>query len=277
MILRRILRTFATLSILALLFLGQGLWNATRAPIMREGRIAVADWPKGAPPLRVLLLSDIHVAGPDMPPARLDRIVAQVNAVKPDLILIAGDLLSDKHLATRVYRTPEIVEPLRHLRAPLGTIVVLGNHDHWFDPKGFRRELEARGITLLQNSAVRRGPVVIGGIDDDHTHHANLPMTWASMDALKGPRVILTHSPDIIPKLLSPVAAVFAGHTHCGQITLPILGQLRPGSRLGMRFNCGLMTDNGQKLVVGAGLGTSIAWLRYGTPPDFWLVTLGPK
>jgi uncharacterized protein len=272
---RLFLRNFFILTILGLLFLGQGLWNATRAPIKREARIAVADWPKGVAPLRVILLSDIHVAGPDMPPARLDRIVAQINEQKPDLILIAGDLLSDKHLATHIYTTPEIVEPLRHLRAPLGTIVVLGNHDHWFDPKGFRRELEARGITLLQNSAVQRGPLVIGGIDDFHTHHEDLPKTFASMAVLKGVPVILTHSPDAVPKLPSPVAMVFAGHTHCGQARLPILGQLANSSRLGKRFNCGLINDNGQKLVVGAGLGTSIAWLRYGVPPDYWLVTLG--
>ena len=53
-------------------------------------------WPAGAAPVRAVLIADLHVAGPDMPPARLARIVAQVNALRPDLVLIAGDFISDK-------------------------------------------------------------------------------------------------------------------------------------------------------------------------------------
>ncbi|MEY2927452.1 MAG: hypothetical protein RL367_1929, partial [Pseudomonadota bacterium] len=105
--------------------------------------------------------------------------------------------------------------------------------------------------------------------------HANVAQTYAAMAAFKGPRIILTHSPDIIPDLPFRAAAVFAGHTHCGQVTLPFIGQVTNVSRYGLRFNCGLIDDMGQKVVVGAGVGTSGLWVRYATPPDMWLVTLG--
>jgi predicted MPP superfamily phosphohydrolase len=272
---RRLFRSIAVLIILALLFLGQGLWNATRVPLVREGRINVADWPKGSGPLRILLLSDIHVAGPDMPPARLAKIVAQINALHPDLILIAGDLVSQKPPATRIYTVAESVAPLAGLRAPLGVVAVMGNHDHWFHPEDYRPALAVGHIALLQNAAIQRGPLVIGGVDDEFSGHANIALTYAAMARLSGPRIILTHSPDIVPDLPSPVAAVFAGHTHCGQVTLPLLGQISTSSHYGPRFNCGLMTDRGQKIVVGAGVGTSNLWVRYATPPDMWLVTLG--
>lgn len=268
-------RALGVIIILSLLFLGQGYWNATRAPLVRTAQLAIADWPADTPPLRLVLISDVHVAGPDMPPSRLTTIVAQINALEPDLVLIAGDLVSEKMLATHVYNTPEIVAPYAALKARLGVVAVLGNHDHWFDASGFRSQLPRVGVTLLENQAIQRGPLVIGGVDDDYSRHADIAKTYAAMDALTGPRIILTHSPDIVPDLPRPVAAVFAGHTHCGQARFPLLGQPVKVSRYGARFNCGLIDDKGQKVIVGAGLGTSGLWARYGAPPDLWLITLG--
>jgi uncharacterized protein len=257
--------------------LGKGYWNATRDPVIRTASLSVEGWPKGAPPLVVLLISDIHVAGPDMPPERLRRIVGQFNALKPDLVLIAGDLIREKRVATHIYRAEEVVAPLGDLKAPLGIIATLGNHDHWFDAQAIEAELTKRKIVVLKNSAIRRGPLVIGGVDDDFSGHDNLAATYAAMHGFPTlPKILLTHSPDIVPKLPSPVAAVFSGHTHCGQIVLPLYGAISYFSRYGSRFACGLINDDGQAVVVGAGLGASILPLRYGVPPDAWLVTLGP-
>ncbi|MCP3732289.1 metallophosphoesterase [Sphingomonas sp. MG17] len=119
-------RLFAILLLLALGVLLVGYRNATADPVVRRARVAMASWPAGAPPLRIALLSDIHVAGPDMPPARLERIVAQVNALKPDLVLIAGDLVSDKRVASHRYPVDEAVAPLRNLTPRLGVVAVLG-------------------------------------------------------------------------------------------------------------------------------------------------------
>ena len=131
---------------------------------------------------------------------------------------------------------------------------------------------------MLRNQAVRRGPLIIGGVDDQVTRHANLGATYAAMEALgPGPQLLLSHSPDIVPELPAPVAAVLAGHTHCGQIALPVIGALSYSSDYGERFACGDLIDQGQRLFVGAGLGTSILPLRYGVPPDVWLVTIGPQ
>lgn len=265
------------LLLLGLAVTGRGYWNATRDPIIRTAALTVADWPKGAPAVRVLLISDIHVAGPDMPPSRLRRLVRQFNALRPDLILIGGDLVSEKRVATHIYSPAEIVAPLGDLRARLGTVVTLGNHDHWFDPARLTAELRRHGITVLANQAVRRGPLIVGGVDDDFSGHDDVAATFAAMDSLPAmPRVLVTHSPDIVPDLPAPVTVVFAGHTHCGQIALPLVGAISYVSRYGNRFACGAINDAGQRVFVGAGLGTSILPLRFGAPPDAWLVTLGP-
>lgn len=263
--------------ILAAALLAKGYWNATRDPVIRTATVAVADWPAGQPPLKILLLSDTHVADPDMPPARLVRIVGELNRLKPDLVLIAGDLVSERRGATQIYTPAEVVAPLAGLRAPLGVIVAPGNHDHWFKPDALRGELEKLGIRVLQNEAVKLGLLIVGGVDDDYSGHDDVPATFAAMDRL-GPGVplLLTHSPDIVPSLPRPVAAVFAGHTHCGQIRFPFIGALTYVSRYGDRFACGDIDDKGQRVFVGAGLGTSLLPLRFNTPPDAWLVTLGP-
>lgn len=280
---RLMVRRRWTLWLLALILaavgvIGKGYWNATRDPVVRRASVAVANWPEGQPPVRVLLISDIHVAGPDMPPERLARLVASLNRLGADLVLIAGDLVSEKRVATRIYTPAEVVAPLAALKAPLGVIVVPGNHDHWFDRDALRQELTAAGLTVLQNEAVRRRSLVIGGVDDDYSGHADLRATFAAMGTFPaGPRILVTHSPDLLPDLPSPVAAIFAGHTHCGQIRLPVVGAISYVSRYGDRFACGDITDGAQRLFVGAGLGTSILPLRYGAPPDVWLVTLGPK
>lgn len=276
--LRRWLRGLLLLAFVGVALLAKGYWNATRDPVIRTAAVEVPDWPAGQPPLKILLLSDIHVAGPDMPPARLAHIVDKLNRLKPDLVLIAGDLVSEKRTATHIYSAAEVVAPLGGLRAPLGVVVAPGNHDHWFKPDALRGELETRGLRVLQNEAVKLGPLVIGGVDDDYSGHDDVPATLAAMDRI-GPGVplLLTHSPDIVPAVKRPVAAIFAGHTHCGQIRFPFIGALTYVSRYGDRFACGDITDKDQRIFVGAGLGTSLLPLRFNTPPDAWLVTLGPK
>lgn len=269
-------RVFALLSFVVLVLWAVGYRNATADPIVRRAEIGMASWRKGTPPLQVALLSDIHVAGPDMPPARLARIVGQVNAARPDLVLIAGDLVSDKRVATHRYDVAEAVAPLRGLMARLGVIAVLGNHDHWRDTAAFRRELPRVGVRVLANEVVRAGPVVIAGADDPYTGRADPAALARAVAGMAGPVVTLSHSPDVTPRLPGRFGLVLAGHTHCGQIALPVIGPIATMSDYGHRYACGVIRDGGRTVIVGAGLGTSLLPIRFGAPPDWWLVTLGP-
>ena len=274
---RRWLRWLILAALLALTVLGAGYWNATRDPIVRRATLTLADWPQGAPPVSLLLISDTHVAGPDMPPSRLRRIFDSLNKLNPDVVLLAGDFISEKRVATRLYPPDELTAPFAVLRSWLGVFAVMGNHDHWSNAPAIAAGFRKANVVVLSNEAVRVGPVIIGGVDDEFTGHDNLAATFAAMDALgRGPRVILSHGPDIVPHLPAPVAFVAAGHTHCGQIALPVIGAITYVSRYGSRFACGLINDRGQRVVVAAGLGTSIVPLRFGAPPDVWLITLAP-
>lgn len=270
-------RLFLGLAFAGILLIGFSYWTAVSDPVVRTARIAVAGWPAGEPRLRLLLLSDIHVGGPDMPPERLRRIVGQINGLRPDLVLIAGDLVTDKRLATRYYSHDEAVAPLAALRPRLATIAVLGNHDHWRDAAAARRALARAGIRLLSNQAVQAGPVAVGGLDDDFTGRADLTATLAALGKLEGPRLILSHSPDPFADPAPGVFLMLAGHTHCGQVSLPLVGPLSTMSRYGRRYACGVVREGGRTLVVTAGLGTSGIPLRLVAVPDMWLVEIGPR
>ena len=156
------------LAILAAVLVASSLiaWKAWRDtmgdPQVLRTTVTLADMPEATDQVTVALLTDIHVSGPDMPPKRLDRIVAQVNALEPDLIVIAGDLVSDGRLVTHVYKADEIIAPLAGLKAPLGVILVPGNHDHWYDWPALKAGLAGTDIVVLENEAHQAGPLAIG-------------------------------------------------------------------------------------------------------------------
>jgi predicted MPP superfamily phosphohydrolase len=254
--------------------LGWAYWTAISDPVVREVELALLPVDATPAKLRVLLMTDIHVAGPDMPPSRLRRIVAQANALKPDAIVITGDLVSDKLPATRTYSLDEAISRLARLESRLGVFAVLGNHDHWRNAAAARRALKDAGIRVLDNSAVSAGSLSIGGVDDRLTGHEDLGKTLDAMAKLRGAPILLSHSPDPFPELPSRVQLMVAGHTHCGQIRLPLIGARSYASQYGARYGCGVVRENGKTLVVSAGLGTSILPLRIGAVPDMWLITL---
>lgn len=244
-------------------------------PAIHHAQVVLAGYPEGAEPLTIALLADIHVAGPDMPPERLVRIVAQVNALQPDLVLVAGDFISDKGTATRHYGTAEALAPLADLYAPLGKIAVPGNHDHWRDLGEISQALLGNGFSLLVNEAMQIGPLAIGGLDDDFTDHADIAVTMAQLDDLSGARMVLSHSPDPFPDLPGDIGLMLAGHTHCGQIGWPWGGSPATMSEYGQRYACGQVEENGRTLITSGGIGTSVLPFRLFTQPEIWLVTVG--
>lgn len=274
----RLLRRLALGLIFALAVVsGKTVFDTMRDPVVRKGDVTVPGLPDGTPPLRLLVMSDLHVAGPDMPPARLRRIVAQVNALQPDYVLLTGDLISDRRLATGHYSLADAIAPLAGLRPKQGVAAVLGNHDHWRSAAEAELQLTKAGAAVLRNEADRIGPITVGGIDDDFTRHSDTGATVAAMRALGAPYLAIGHSPDPFHDLPGDITLMLAGHTHCGQIRLPFIGAPAQVSRYGQRYACGRVDEDGKTLFVTAGLGTSVLPFRFGVAPDVWLVTVRPR
>jgi len=255
-----------------------GMRNAQSAPVQRHASVRVAGLPAGMPPIRIALLSDIHLGNRGMEPTRLDRIVAQVNAARPDLILIAGDFVIGDSPDGAAERAAGLTAPLSRLRAKLGTLAVLGNHDHWTAPDAIRSALAKGGITVLENQAIRRGPLAIVGVGDRFSRHDDLPRSIAAADRVGGEPIVFSHSPDIAPELPERFPVVFAGHTHCGQVVLPLIGPMVRYSRwlrlYDDRYRCGRVDDPHRVTFVTAGLGSGTVPVRINAMPDWWLVKL---
>lgn len=263
---------WVTMVLLALIvtivaLVGFGYAEATRDPVVRTATIVSGEF-TSAQPLRLLLLSDAHVQGPDMPPARLDRIVKQANSLRPDVVVLAGDFTGNSALQTADYSVADALRPLKALRAQRGVFAVLGNHDR-AHAGAVKAGLASAGIEVIQNKAVQVGPIGLFGVATSFG-----PKTVHRMLRLHGTRIMVSHFPDGFAVAPSGVSLMIAGHTHCGQIVLPVVGALFTGSRFGSRYRCGLIKEGGKVLVVTAGLGTSNVPLRFGAPPDMWLLTI---
>ncbi len=255
--------------------------EARSDPVVRRATILLPHWPAGQAPIRVVLLSDLHVGSASSDPKRLSRVVALTNTLRPDLVLIAGDFLEGRNPVPRT-RSARLLAPLSGFRAPLGVAAVLGNHDYETGRDAILANLADLRIRLLDNRATEIGPIALGGISDAVTHHNHDFPVFQRIRRLPGAPVVMTHSPELAPWMPLDVPLLLAGHTHCGQVVLPIVGMIdftSPFSRFASlgRYRCGRIRDPSHATIVTAGIGTSSAPFRLGAPPDLWLLTLSPE
>ncbi len=285
-------RRFLTLSAAAT---GVGLMGAADAfaveprfgLTVKEWHVPHHDWPAGAPPLRIGVLTDIHAVEPWMDAHRIAGIVARLNAERPDLIVLLGDYVNA--LGRRYYSAPvpvsEWAAALSDLRAPLGVYAVLGNHDWWSGAvPEIRNAFNGAGIALLENAAMKisngRFRFWIAGLADQLTATsrgvADLSETLARVRD-RAPVILLAHEPDIFVAVPERVTLTLAGHTHGGQVYIPFVG--RPSlSRLSThatRYAYGHIEEQGRHLIVSSGLGLSGYPVRFLVPPEIAIVTLG--
>jgi uncharacterized protein len=267
-----------TLTALAALA-GYAGWVEPRRLVVARSRLDLPGWPAGRPPLRLLLLADLHASGPHMTAARLGAIVAAAAAERPDLVLLLGDYVGTHLLKTSRVSPEEVAGELGGIEAPLGLAAVLGNHDRKGGSGRMRRALEGEGIRVLEDEAVRiegtGGPLWLAGVADPFGRRPNLEKTLAAVDGDDAPVLLLSHSPDVFPQVPPRVALTVAGHTHGGQVRLPWIGPLVTCSAHGNRYARGLVVEEGRRLFVTSGLGTSLLPVRFGCPPEICVLEIG--
>lgn len=251
-------------------------WGHAQAradPIVRHARFGFRDWPRGKAPVRVVLASDLHLGNETMDPARLARIARQIDALSPDVVLLAGDFVAgyDKPHARKA--AADMVAPLSTLRAPLGVIAVLGNHDQSTDPKAIGAALGRAGISVLHDRAVQAGPLIVVGFNDLSSGSPHVGQAIATARGLHGIPIALAHA-DYRTDLQGRIQLMLVGHTHCEQIDLKPFGIRQQYVKV--RYPCGIVRDRSGVTLTTAGLGTSVLPLRYNVPPDLWVLTLGP-
>lgn len=173
--------------------------------------------------VRIVLVSDTHLgaAGTE---ARFPRIVDMINAQKPDVVLIAGDIFNNDF---KTIESPEaIVAQFRRIEAPLGVYACLGNHDCGYGFDAMLEQLEQGNVTLLREDfATIDGRFIVVGRQDGTPISSTDGFRRGSYESIAArignsdlPIVVLDHNPAHIGEYGSDVSLVLSGHTHGGQI-----------------------------------------------------------
>src|SRR5712691_6691071 len=269
----------STAAVVGCVLVTLGLWAFWFEPAsltVAEHELSVG-WP-GERSLRVAVLTDLHVGSPFNGMAKLHSTVDRTNAAQPDVVCILGDLVIQGVLGGRFVPPEEIAVELARLRAAAGVVAVLGNHDGWYDHDRVRRALETIGIRVVEDTAIRlntpAGRLWVAGISDLWTGRHDLSAALAAVADDGAPVLLLTHNPDVFPLVPDRVTLTLAGHTHGGQVRLPLAGALIVPSEFGQRFAAGHVVEGGRHLFVATGVGTSILPMRFRVPPAVTLLTL---
>ncbi|MEA2481691.1 MAG: uncharacterized protein QOJ07_3613 [Thermoleophilaceae bacterium] len=252
------------------------LWHEPRSVVLRRRDLALADWPAALGGLTVAVIADLHTGAPHVSARRVGRLVARVNAARPDLVVLLGDYADPNVVGGHRVEPGRVAAELARLEAPLGRYAVLGNND--WDDHGARmpRALRGEGITVLENEAVEvfaaAAPLWVAGVADAATRTARIGEALADVpeDAAV---LVLTHHPDVFARVPRRVALTFAGHTHGSQIDLPLVRDRVTPSRHGADYT-GHVEEDGRRMFVSPGVGTSRLPIRIGARPEVTLLRL---
>lgn len=221
-------------------------------------------------PLRVALISDLHY--PRLTDyRRVRRVIERANQFDPDLVFILGDIF-DKRRRDPAVLPDDINAVFRDIRSRFGVFGVLGNHDHWFDAPSIRNALGTQTeIRLIDNASVRLelpgSLIYLTGVGDYGTGNTNYGRAVRDIPE-EAPIILLSHNPDVVEVIRDPrILVQFSGHTHGGQVRLPLVGALRVPSRFGNRYSKGLSRQGNHLLYVTCGIA-SIKHLRFLCPPE---------
>ncbi|MBK9185043.1 MAG: metallophosphoesterase [Moraxellaceae bacterium] len=217
--------------------------------------------------LKIALISDMHY-GLYSTTGQMQRLVNKLNSLEVDAIVVAGDWTYEP---PKKFSLIQQLAPFKQLQHPVYSVI--GNHDEQMPGPDITQELEvaliANGVRPIEGQSIDLGKVRLAGIADllpANTRHERLQ----ALKIQDKPLLLLTHNPNsllVLPKLTQPFV-MLAGHTHGGQINLPILTQkvLLLSTRKGYKRGLYALEQN-NKIFVTSGIGMVGLPLRFAMPP----------
>jgi len=257
------------------------LWGyvGARQLVVRDLTLTPKAMPAALDGLRIVQLSDLHV-GPHTSRRQLTKIAEATRNAQPHIIAYTGDQVDDYPHDIDVFASA-----FGHLTAPLGRYAIAGNHDVYAGWGEVRRRLEAAGVTVLVNRAVKLthngAEFWLAGTGDpageqfvrgQETGAPDIPRTLADVprDAFC---VTLAHNPALFPYLAERgVAVVLSGHTHYGQFSIPSRNWSL--ASLFLEYAMGTYERNGSLLYISPGTNFWGIPFRIGALPEVTIVTL---
>ena len=264
--------------LLLILLLLLGVWSVLIEPRWVAHRIQNTTLPDGKKRgLKIVHTADWHITKQPfwrvMTHKHAEDIIADINQVKPDIILVTGDLIAEPRQRTSFALSieDEIALTLSKLQAKKGVYAVLGNHDNWYNHQRFKKALTKHGIHVLENEALylKQENLWIAGIGDESTNHAD-PKTALKQMPRQAAALIMMHDPATLMHMPTrPNSFSFAGHTHGGQVSIPFYGAVMIPSRAPASWAYGWVKHKHNHLYVTSGLGVSVLPLRFNMRPEW--------
>lgn len=270
-------RSALAIACVVLIYSGFKMFGDTNGIVTEQIELPVKDLPDDLKGLKIIHISDVQgdqYTGRQEIAAYIDR----VNEAQPDVVIFTGDLIS--------YGTDYITmasEEMSRISATYGTYAVVGDHDYWAGLSNVSPALESRGIALLQNEnkQVRIGEssMRLTGITQVYSKRAD-PDTVKRLTAdtlSTGLKVLASHqvSDDLLSESKANNYNLFlAGHTHGGQVRVPLFGMTFSASDYETEFVSGQYWQDELLVNVNNGLGFTLAPVRYNAPPEITVIEL---
>ena len=224
--------------------------------------------------LSIADIGDTHLPEGREPLAAFRELLLEVKAAKPDLVLLVGDYIFDPKSEQLSAHREKIINAMK-LVDPVPRAVVLGNYESWSNADNWLAEFERLGVDVMENEVTlfgtAKGPVCVRGLGDKFTSrflYVDYPAECKS-----APKLTITHDPaGAFDRRMKGL--VIAGHTHCGQVSLPFIGPLWVPTDAPSFAHCGLHEGGNITVFVTSGVGTSILPLRFGAQSHWDFVSL---
>jgi uncharacterized protein len=228
--------------------------------------------------IKMIQFSDTHL-GFQYNLHQFNKLVDNINSLKPDIILFTGDLMDEPNQYTEINKLMPI---LKKLHAPLGKYCIFGNHDHGgYGSEIYRNIMETTDFSVLLNDSapvkLKDGSTIYFiGIDDAMLGKPNLPLALKNVPKNTF-KILLSHAPDLAESASQyPVHWQLSGHSHGGQIKIPFLGALvtPPFAQIYLEGLYSVGERNPLTLYVNRGIGTTRLPFRFLSKPELTVFTL---
>lgn len=243
---------------------------------IKKVSVFIPQLPKEFEGFTIAQVSDLH-RSKVVKKSFIEKIVTMVNGLKPDCIVITGDL------ANNLVYLSDVMDCLNTLTAPFGVYAVNGNWERSYGDKESQSIIRKSKIKLLYDQTVflKKGKqsICLAGVSDDGGIGSTLKKTFNNISD-NSVKILLSHNPYIAVnrhKSEKRIDLILSGHTHGGQVVYPLVGPITVPKAFGKKYTAGMFYFKDSKLYVNKGIGVATVSYRINCPPEITLFSLKRK